>query len=59
MKQVLGIVANIEEEIVRLEAMLAAIEVGDGSPGRSHVARMKVLIADLKREIELNTPQPK
>jgi len=57
MKQTLDIVTAIENELTRLEAVLS----DDGPPGtaqrwESHIKRMRALISDLKREIELNSP---
>jgi len=59
MKQTLNIVDAIKEEISRLERALAlAMQAGDEPPGESHIKRIRALIADLEREIELNTPRP-
>jgi ferredoxin-NADP reductase len=59
MKQTLAIVDALKEEVARLEKVLAVdIKVGDKPPGETQIERIKALISDLKREIDINTPRP-
>jgi hypothetical protein len=45
--------------VARLEKVLAVdIKVGDKPPGETQIERIKALISDLKREIDINTPRP-
>jgi hypothetical protein len=58
MKQTLAIVDALEAEVARLEkALVVDKSAGNALPG-SQFVRVKALISDLKREIELNGPAP-
>jgi hypothetical protein len=58
MKQTLAIVDALQAELARLEkALVVDMRTGNALPG-SQFARVKALISDLKREIELNAPAP-
>ena len=58
MKQTLAIVDALQAEVVRLEkALVIDMKAGNALPG-SQFVRVKALISDLKREIELNDPAP-
>lgn len=57
MQQTLNIVEALGEEVSRLEGLLALDSKGGEIPGQSQITRIKALISDLKREIELNTPR--
>ena len=58
MKQTLAIVDALQAEVARLEkALVADMRAGNALPG-SQFVRVKALISDLKREIELNDPAP-
>jgi hypothetical protein len=58
MKQTLAIVDALQSEVARLEkALVVDVRAGNAQPS-SQFARVKALISDLKREIELNAPAP-
>jgi hypothetical protein len=57
-KQTLNIVDAIKAEVSHLEKLMAMdTKVGDTPPGESQLKRIKALIVDLEREIELNAPR--
>ncbi len=59
MKQTLDIVKAIEDELALLEGVLAHNAPPSGAlRGEPQIKRMRALISDLKREIELNVPRP-
>ena len=57
MKQVFDIVTALEDEFTRLESIIKIAEPGDAAPSLSQIKRIRALIADLKREIALNSPR--
>ena len=58
MKQTLAIVDALQAEVARLEeALVVDMRAGNALPG-SQFVRVRALISDLKREIELNGPAP-
>ena len=57
MKQTLAIVDALQAEVARLEKALVVDMRADDALPDSQFARVKALISDLKREIELNAPR--